>query len=98
MDGCITIAGWILLIVGIILCVVGYNTLNGLLLLIGIAAVAVGVGLTFWLAALLPPQLRRTLHRGVLDSLAGLLLHNLRTLPWVVRLWPPPSNEKKKES
>lgn len=48
MDGCITIAGWILLIVGIILCVVGYNTLNGLLLLIGIAAV---VGLTFWLAA-----------------------------------------------
>ena len=45
MDGCITIAGWILLIVGIILCVVGYNTL------IGIAAVAVGVGLTFWLAA-----------------------------------------------
>ena len=51
MDGCITIAGWILLIVGIILCVVGYNTLNGLLLLIGIAAVAVGVGLTFLLAA-----------------------------------------------
>ena len=51
MDGCITIAGWILLIVGIILCVVGYNTLNGLLLLIGIAAVAVGVGLTFWVAA-----------------------------------------------
>lgn len=51
MDGCITIAGWLLLIVGIILCVVGYNTLNGLLLLIGIAAVAVGVGLTFWLAA-----------------------------------------------
>ena len=51
MDGCITIAGWILIIVGIILCVVGYNTLNGLLLLIGIAAVAVGVGLTFWLAA-----------------------------------------------
>lgn len=51
MDGCITIAGWILLIVGIILCVVGYNTLNGLPLLIGIAAVAVGVGLTFWLAA-----------------------------------------------
>lgn len=47
MDGCITIAGLILLIVGIILCVVGYNTLNGLLLLIGIAAVAVGVGLTF---------------------------------------------------
>ena len=36
MDGCITIAGWILLIVGIILCVVGYNTLNGQLLLIGI--------------------------------------------------------------
>ena len=29
-----------------------YNSLNGLLLLIGIAAVAVGVGLTFWLAAL----------------------------------------------
>lgn len=52
MDGCITIAGWILLIVGIILGVVGYNSLNGLLLLIGIAAVAVGVGLTFWLAAL----------------------------------------------
>lgn len=52
MDRCITIAGWILLIVGIILCVVGYNSLNGLLLLIGIAAVAVGVGLTFWLAAL----------------------------------------------
>ncbi len=51
IDGCITIAGWILLIVGIILCIVGYNTLNGLLLLIGIAAVAVGVGLTFWLAA-----------------------------------------------
>lgn len=51
MDGCITIAGWILLIVGIILCIVGYNTLNGLLLLIGIAAVAVGVGLTFWVAA-----------------------------------------------
>lgn len=51
MDGCITKAGWILLIVGIILCVVDYNTLNGQLLLIGIAAVAVGVGLTFWLAA-----------------------------------------------
>lgn len=51
LDGCITISGWILLIVGIILCIVGYNTLNGLLLLIGIAAVAVGVGLTFWLAA-----------------------------------------------
>lgn len=51
MDGCITIAGWILLIVGIILCIVGYNTLNGLLLLIGMAAVAVGVGLAFWLVA-----------------------------------------------
>ena len=47
MDGCITIAGWILLIVGIILCVVGYNTLNGLLLLIGIAAVIVAFSIAW---------------------------------------------------
>ncbi len=52
MDGCITIAGWILLVVGLCLSVGVFNKRHGRLRLIGLAAVAVGVGLAFWLVAL----------------------------------------------